>query len=1038
MLSEDLVQDHGRWNEDYEAWLEDRLEADLAEPWDYEEPIQEVPDWEYEKFIEEVQTKYHVRPSNFVETSIRMPNPDTRQLEAFSFAERRYLRRVYDSPSKRVLLMCGRQVEKTVLETEPLLRADGSFLAIKDIQVGDEVACLETYETPNPDGTIGAEAATGSLMACAPVTWKSQRYKKPCVRISTRQGHATSIALTHPVRTWNGYTEAGELQVGDKIAVTRRAGVFYDEPQHDSRVALTGFMIGDGYCDPKGMSFTSNNFDVLQAFDEALAAAGMDYTFSDKKGSSAVALRLPQYKAQQLHDWLVEDGLMGCDSYTKFIPDWVFRLSREQTALFINRLWATDGHVKKNTASKWSIEYCSMSERLCLQIQSLLRKFGIPSKIRKNWPSIYKRRGVEKYAYILRVETQTGVLSFVREIGAVGKIDRHDLAPWEESNNRDTYPAAVTRLVREIYEEVSPTKGDRTLRSCGIDRLPREEYLLTPAKLATFVEFFEGDTRYDEAKVALLRDHLSSDIYWDEITGIESLGEQWCYDISVKDHHNFVCGSIITHNSTTLCMRMLAMTCLIPHFRCLFVSPSMQQTKDFSSKRLKEVIETCPDIRMWYPPHLTDNVFEKAAINRSAITLRAAFLNADRTRGNSADLVAIDEIQDQILDNIPIIEETASHSKFKFFLYSGTPKSLDNPIEHFWQNFSTQNEWAVPCERHGTPKDPGSWHWNILGEKNIGKKGLICDKPGCGGPISAAHPMAQWVQTSFPDTSLSFYEGFRIPQLMVPWAEWKDLLTKYESYGQAEFYNECLGRSFDSGQRPLTQQDVVDNCDPQMRLSAASVKKWRQTMTGVRLYAGIDWGQDSTNSYTVIFVGGYWRNRFRILFTHRFDKGHERDKDVQLKTIMRIIDTFRIERVGVDYGGGADRNDALQKKYGSHRIVKLQYTSPNVYMRWDARLGRYIVNKHEVMAKIFTAIKRRDVFTFPNWDDFKTPFAKDMLSIFSEYSERLHMTQYKKSPNNTDDSFHALLYSFCVSMLDVPRPDIFVPSAKIDRLLADQ
>ena len=492
-----------------------------------------------------------------------------------------------------------------------------------------------------------------------------------------------------------------------------------------------------------------------------------------------------------------------------------------------------------------------------------------------------------------------------------------------------------------------------------------------------------------------------------------------------------MCGRQV-EKSTTLGMRILAMTCLVPHFRVLYVSPSAAQTKEFSKTRIKEMMETSPDLRVWYPPSMTDNVFEKRGINRSVLTLRYAFLNADRTRGLASDLVAIDELQDQIMDNIPVIEETASHSPYRYFLYSGTPKSLDNPIEHFWSTFSTQNEWAVPCERHGTPKIPSSWHWNILGEQSIGRKGLICDK--CGGRIFPNHPMCQWVRTGTPDPELGLYEGFRIPQLMVPWIGWRDLLTKYNDYPRAKFFNECLGLSFDNGQRPLTRQDILDNCDPDQRLSPEGVTEWRSKMQGSRLYAGIDWGQDSSSSYTVIFVGGYFLGRFRVIFAHRF-QGAESEPRAQFEKICRIIDTFGIHKIGVDHGGGFWPNDELLRKYGSGRVVRFQYSTPNVFMRWDARLGRFLIHRSEVMSAIFNAIKRRNVIQFPCWKDWATPYAADMLSIFSEYNERMHMTQYKKSPNNTDDSFHSLLFMFLASMLDQPRPDVFVPNARVDALL---
>lgn len=309
-----------------------------------------------------------------------------------------------------------------------------------------------------------------------------------------------------------------------------------------------------------------------------------------------------------------------------------------------------------------------------------------------------------------------------------------------------------------------------------------------------------------------------------------------------------MCGRQV-EKSTTLGNKTLSYACLIPHFRILYVSPSSQQTKEFSKTRLREPLETCPDLRTWFPGHLTDNVFEKKAINRSEIKLRYAFLNADRCRGLSADLICMDEFQDLLLDNIPVIEEAASHSPFKWFIYSGTPKSLDNPIQRYWDSYSTQNEWAVPCLRHGFNNNPGTWHWNILGEKNIGINGLSCDK--CGELIRPDHPQAQWVRTGNPNPKFDTFEGFRIPQLMVPWLDWSNILTKYNQYPRAKFYNEVLGASFDSGQRPLTEGDVQACCDNEFSAKSEKLKEFLPKLRGKQVYAGIDWGQDSNNSYTI-------------------------------------------------------------------------------------------------------------------------------------------------------------------------------------------
>lgn len=490
----------------------------------------------------------------------------------------------------------------------------------------------------------------------------------------------------------------------------------------------------------------------------------------------------------------------------------------------------------------------------------------------------------------------------------------------------------------------------------------------------------------------------------------------------------YKCGRQV-EKSTLLGNKCLSYACVINAFNILYVSPTNQQTKTFSQDRLKEPMETSDVLKSWTTSKLSDNIFLKKFINRSQITLRYAYHNADRVRGIPSDMILIDEIQDIITDNIPIIEECASHSHFKLFTYSGTPKSTDNAIEKYWNDFSTQNEWVVPCDRHGLPSDPSTWHWNILSEDNLGEDSLVCDK--CKKPISPVHPHAQWaaMNPSVVDKLKDPYEGYRIPQLMVPWLSYHDIMDKYQKYGRAQFFNEVLGMSFDSGSRPLTRQDVIDNCMPGLLMTKEVMGEIKTKIgSSSPVYAGIDWGTGE-GSYTVLSLGTYLNDMFTIFYIHRFE-GQEIEPPIQLEIIEKLIAYWNVSLVGCDYGGGFDRNDALARKFGRNRIVKYQYSQPGQKVKWEEGLNRFLVHRTEVMSDIFNAIKRRKIFRFPDWSHFEDPFGSDMLNIFSEYNEQQRQVQYKKSPDCTDDSFHSILLCFLASMLRHPRFDVLNPTQK--------
>jgi len=483
-----------------------------------------------------------------------------------------------------------------------------------------------------------------------------------------------------------------------------------------------------------------------------------------------------------------------------------------------------------------------------------------------------------------------------------------------------------------------------------------------------------------------------------------------------------------TEKSTTLGNKMICYACLINHFRALYVAPSAEQAKTFSNDRIADVINLSPLVKAYTNTYLTNAVFQKKFINYSNIRLRYAYLTADRVRGIPADKIDIDELQDILVDNIPVIEECASHSEWKIFTYSGTPKSLDNTIEHYWSNFSTQNEWVVPCDRHGTPNNPSSWHWNILDEDNIGKDGLVCDR--CHEPIDPNHPMAQWAAMQ-PMTDANkdkvTYEGYRIPQIMVPWIlnkkdGWASVLERQERYSRQKFYNEVLGISYDSGTRPITKAQLKACCRPEIR--PGDYEHFRSVTAGTEVFAGLDWGTGE-QSYTVISLGAYMgTGNFTIFWIHRFT-GKDLEPPAQLDRICTILTQFNVKLCGCDYGGGFDRNDHLIRAFGPQKVFKFQYNNNQkkgkVY--WEERLRRFAVHRTEVMSDVFGALVRKQI-DLPNWDDFIEPYGQDILNIFSEYNETTRMTKFNHAPGTTDDSFHSILYCFLASMIRFPRPDI--------------
>ena len=159
--------------------------------------------------------------------------------------------------------------------------------------------------------------------------------------------------------------------------------------------------------------------------------------------------------------------------------------------------------------------------------------------------------------------------------------------------------------------------------------------------------------------------------------------------------------------SSTLANLILFLSSAFRNHNTLFVTPAQMQTVQFSTDRLKPLINFSPTFKAAMTDSTcVDKVLQQSFRNQSMCHLRFAYLNADRIRGISADTLLADEIQDILLENLPVIEEVLSFKDeenkpfMKRRVYSGTPKSTSSALNHYWSQ-SSQNEWVVKCSCRG-------------------------------------------------------------------------------------------------------------------------------------------------------------------------------------------------------------------------------------------------------------------------------------------------------------------------------------------------
>jgi replicative DNA helicase len=243
-----------------------------------------------------------------------------------------------------------------------------------------------------------------------------------------------------------------------------------------------------------------------------------------------------------LATWLDGFGLWGVGAKGKFVPRTVFKAPKEEVALFLNRLFATDGWATVLASGQAQIGYSTVSERLARQIQHLLLRFGVVAALKKRSVKYGDGRRV---AYQIDITGRDSILAFIEEIGVFGKEEALEavalaLAKRRPHSNRDLIPVGAWDDVRGSLGGESWASLSRRMGHGAGHNFHVGNRMISRARMSAFADAL------DDRK---LRKMAESDVYWDEIVEIEALGEKKVYDLTIPETHNFVANDICVHNT---------------------------------------------------------------------------------------------------------------------------------------------------------------------------------------------------------------------------------------------------------------------------------------------------------------------------------------------------------------------------------------------------------------------------------------------------------------------------------------------------------
>jgi len=374
---------------------------------------------------------------------------------------------------------------------------------------------------------------------------------KPVFEVALTSGRTVTATANHPFLTYDGWVPLAELMEGSRVATIRHVPPPLEvERRDDSEVVLLAHLLGDGsfvkrqpirYANRDEACLEMVTWAARQLFD--ITPARDDYPVA-----RVTTLRLPAPHhlthggRNPIAAWLDEMQLFGLRSHEKFIPEWVFGLPKDQVALFVRNIWATDGSVRwDDTANMGRIYYATTSRRLADGLARLLLRFNIHVSIKTATRHGYRD------CYHVHITGAAMQERFLEDVGVFGA--RHAIAVEVLQRisgvvpkpNADTVPAAVWDDVRALLVDWAIRSGEFT------------SAMGTRAPVSTLAERAPSRSRLGRIATVLggaeLEVMATNDVLWDQIKSIRAVGERPVYDATVLGVHNFVANGIPLHNS---------------------------------------------------------------------------------------------------------------------------------------------------------------------------------------------------------------------------------------------------------------------------------------------------------------------------------------------------------------------------------------------------------------------------------------------------------------------------------------------------------
>jgi predicted phage terminase large subunit-like protein len=301
---------------------------------------------------------------------------------------------------------------------EELIFTEQGYKKLKDIVVGDRVLTHKgRFRT---------------------VTAVHEQGKLPLKKVTTFAGREVITAPDHPFLTPNGWVNAENLVAGNYVGFPLIKEDFGDKSMSPEEARLLGYLVGDGTTTGRNLHLTNMDEEVIGDFIYCAKTLGF-FAYAAKHNNpnvkaKRISLRSTEKKLSgkrkggeelPVIKWIQSHGLYESNSYTKFIPEGVFRSGPEAISNFLGAYWSCDGTVSfRHVGNKTTMQASAttVSKRLAEDLQRALMAIGIGVRIRKHITNLKTIKQGDKYtSYNIQTSTRMGVAHIAKLKGLMSR-----------------------------------------------------------------------------------------------------------------------------------------------------------------------------------------------------------------------------------------------------------------------------------------------------------------------------------------------------------------------------------------------------------------------------------------------------------------------------------------------------------------------------------------------------------------------------------------------------------------------------------------